>query len=194
MRLRSPERVLIFFVFLSFGAHGIVLLFPIIINHSYSSSSEISVFLYEPMKKGKPLTQNKLRKESILKKDVREIPEPQVSEEGRFMKEESGPSEIGTGSFQESEGNISFDEFYELLKKIEKNKFYPREALREMIEGDVILSFEVSENGSVKELMIEKGSGNIYLDRAAIDCVKRSEPLPYVSHRVEVLLRYRIKR
>lgn len=105
----------------------------------------------------------------------------------------SGDSEYGEGAGDNEyvKGGGIPDE---LLKKIERNKFYPQEALRNMIEGDVILSFDVSENGYVKELRVDGSSGSIYLDRAAIECIKKSQPLPPVSHRVELILRYRIKK
>jgi len=192
LKKKIGGRTLFFFLFLSLFLHASILLLPLFEDSSDRKNSEISVLVYNPSKSRKDGNVTRLRKNTFLnegkesiKKEhssVDEETKSNFSEEDETFSENSG-EEVKDGGIPD-----------ELLKKIERNKFYPQEALREMVEGEVVLSFEVSEKGNVKELRIEKTSGNIFLDRAAIECVKRSQPLPPVSDRVEIVLRYIIKK
>lgn len=178
------KRTIIFFLFLSLSFHGLLFLLPIYKNPSSKHASEIGVFLYKHFPSKKTTKAKKV--ENKFFKEEKEVLKGQndlVDENSMGLHNEIG------GDLSEEVGIPD-----ELLRKIERNKFYPEQALREMIEGDVLLSFEVSEKGDVRELRVEKSSGSIYLDRAALDCVKRSQPLPPVPKRVEVLLRYRIRK
>jgi TonB family protein len=213
MKGKRTNKILILSLFLSIFLHASILFLPFFKNYFTAENSEISVLIYTPSKGGEDKKITKSGK-NAFSKERRESPEKETSsiEEGwngdfseenkesfqggnEFVKGDgfSGDSEDGEGAGDSEyvEGGGIPDE---LLKKIERNKFYPQEALRNMIEGDVILSFDVSENGYVKELRVEGSSGSIYLDRAAIECIKKSQPLPPVSHRVELILRYRIKK
>jgi TonB family protein len=204
MKGKRPNKILILSLFLSIFLHAFILFLPFFKNYFTAENSEISVLIYTPSKSGEDKKITKSGK-NAFSKERRESPEKETSsiEEGwnGDFSEENKESFQGGNEFVKGDG-FSGDSEYgkgggipdELLKKVERNKFYPREALRNMIEGDVILSFDVSENGYVKELRVEGSSGSIYLDRAAIECIKKSQPLPPVSHRVTLILRYRIKK
>jgi TonB family protein len=208
-----PGKKIIFFLFLSLSLHGFILLIPLYKGSFYNGSSEISVLILNPSNGVNAQKVKKSQKNTFLDEGKESIKKEYSSiDDGakRNFSEESEESSQGGNEFVKGDG-FSGDSEYgegagdseyvkgggipdELLKKIERNKFYPQEALRNMIEGDVILSFDVSENGYVKELRVEGSSGSIYLDRAAIECIKKSQPLPPVFHRVELILRYRIKK
>lgn len=50
---------------------------------------------------------------------------------------------------------------------------YPQEALRMGVGGTVRINVTVAADGSVDRLVLAEGSGNRYLDRAALDTVRR---------------------
>lgn len=59
---------------------------------------------------------------------------------------------------------------------IERHKIYPQEAGR--ATGRVVLRVRVDRQGYVRYYAVERGSGNAYLDRAAIEMVRRANPVP----------------
>lgn len=59
-----------------------------------------------------------------------------------------------------------------LKRLIESNKHYPRRAKRMGREGEVMVSFLVLADGTIKQLDIQKASGSSALDKAALDAVK----------------------
>ena len=59
---------------------------------------------------------------------------------------------------------------------IERHKIYPMEAGR--ATGRVVLRVRVDRQGYVRYYAVERGSGNPHLDRAAIEMVRRANPVP----------------
>ncbi len=59
---------------------------------------------------------------------------------------------------------------------IEKHHIYPQEAGR--ATGRVVMRVRVDRQGYVRYYAVERGSGNVYLDRAAIEMVRRANPMP----------------
>ncbi len=49
---------------------------------------------------------------------------------------------------------------------------YPRQAVRQQLEGVVLLRLEISRTGQVTEVKLQQSSGHRILDQAAIDAVK----------------------
>ncbi|HID80991.1 MAG TPA: energy transducer TonB [Chromatiales bacterium] len=60
----------------------------------------------------------------------------------------------------------------QLKMLIESNKRYPRRAIRMGREGEVLVSFLVLADGTIKQLDIKNGSGSSVLDKAAMDAVQ----------------------
>lgn len=71
-----------------------------------------------------------------------------------------------------------------------RHKYYPQQARRARAEGTVRLYIAVNREGQVLSASISQSSGNTALDRAAIDMVRRAEPLPAMS---EGMLRTRLE-
>jgi protein TonB len=67
-----------------------------------------------------------------------------------------------------------------LNRAFEQNKHYPRRARRMHRQGLVKVSFTIEQSGKINNIHIEKSSGSIILDKAAIRTVKRIDgQLPF---------------
>ena len=73
------------------------------------------------------------------------------------------------------------DYYAKLAAKLASNKRYPRASRRRGEEGVVTISFVAHPNGDAKQIKVTGSSGSRRLDKAAIDMVKRSQPLPAFS-------------
>ncbi len=62
--------------------------------------------------------------------------------------------------------------------RIENKKRYPSEARKKQVEGKATVRFIITREGELKELKISRSARNIYLDRAAIEAVKKAAPFP----------------
>ena len=60
----------------------------------------------------------------------------------------------------------------ELLKYIQENLIYPKQALKKQIQGRSICQFIVEKDGSISHIQVVRSSGNKSLDRAAIRVIK----------------------
>lgn len=65
-----------------------------------------------------------------------------------------------------------------IASKLRRALRYPREAKRQGIRGDVVVSFVVAGIGGVGNIRIAKSSGFPVLDEAAKDAVRRAAPFP----------------
>jgi len=65
-----------------------------------------------------------------------------------------------------------------LFKRLAKFKRYPEGAKRRGIEGTIKVKFTVNTLGKVLNVVLITSSGNESLDKAAIELIKRAEPLP----------------
>ncbi|NTU42118.1 MAG: energy transducer TonB [Nitrospirales bacterium] len=109
----------------------------------------------------------------------------------------AGASRAGSGDSPSGNGG----EGIETLKKkyhrehftyirdlVMKNLSYPLMARRMGWEGKVIISFVVSEDGSVKNITIQESSGHGILDKNAVETVKRACPLPKPPVKAELVI------
>ncbi len=77
--------------------------------------------------------------------------------------------------------------FAYIKERIEKEFVYPRIARRRGMEGKVIVSFVICEDGTVHDVKIVESSGHKILDDNAIACVKRAAPFPPPPARAELV-------
>lgn len=63
---------------------------------------------------------------------------------------------------------------------IGKNKVYPDEAKRNHVEGDAVVRVRINRQGRILYYVIEKSSGNAFIDRAVMNMVRISDPVPAV--------------
>jgi TonB family protein len=63
---------------------------------------------------------------------------------------------------------------------IDRHKIYPADALRQGLQGRVVVRLRVTRTGSVVMKSIERSSGHRALDQAVLETVTRSAPMPAV--------------
>jgi len=84
-----------------------------------------------------------------------------------------------------------------IRKRLQQNIFYPFQAKMLGIEGNVIITFQVKENGEVSGFKILSPSRHNVLNDAAFKIVKKSTPFPLppegFSHDIQVPLTFRIR-
>lgn len=101
----------------------------------------------------------------------------------------SGPGSDADGSLSPTPPSV----LALIRTKIDRNKVYPHQAENEGVEGRVGLSFEIGEDGSVKNLRITKSSGHALLDQAALTAVRKSAPLPYIARPMGLTLDFKLE-
>lgn len=63
---------------------------------------------------------------------------------------------------------------------IQKFKLYPESARADGMEGDAIVRIRIDRRGNIRYSILEEGTGYEELDRAALDMVRRANPVPAV--------------
>ncbi|SMO48521.1 outer membrane transport energization protein TonB [Balnearium lithotrophicum] len=85
----------------------------------------------------------------------------------------------------------------EVLKRIEKHKYYPYIARLNEEEGKVKIQITIGKNGQLKKFKILESSGYIHLDRAAVKTVKRASPFPKPPSKreetINVIINFRLE-
>lgn len=69
---------------------------------------------------------------------------------------------------------------------IKKKIVYPPEAQKKHLEGSLVISFQVNEDGSLADLLISKSSGHQILDEAAENAVIESAPFSTQNQKVKL--------
>jgi periplasmic protein TonB len=67
-----------------------------------------------------------------------------------------------------------------LLRHIAKFQRYPKSAERQRLQGTVQAVFSVSRDGRLLDAWVKTSSGEAELDKAAIDTIRRAQPLPVI--------------
>jgi|GEM_PF-2299536 len=86
--------------------------------------------------------------------------------------------------------NASSHDLDLVRRHLERFKFYPEDARRRGIGGDVDIGFRLTRGGSVTQVKIDASSGYALLDRAAKAIVVRAVPFPVDKGRYRVRLRF----
>lgn len=68
--------------------------------------------------------------------------------------------------------------FSKLLAWLDRHKHYPRTARQNRVEGVVHLHFVMDRSGKVLNFRLEQSAGAEILDAAALDMIRRADPLP----------------
>jgi protein TonB len=80
------------------------------------------------------------------------------------------------------------------LKKLnDRQQYYPREAIAQGLQGEVLVLVIIDENGNITAARVEESSGHKILDEAALRNVRSIRSLPADAPREAVLpLRFRL--
>src|SRR3546814_7997633 len=66
----------------------------------------------------------------------------------------------------------------ELFAHVLKYRYYPDEARPERLQGIVRIQFAMTRDGRVMSAWVQQGSGYRQLDEAALEAIRRAQPLP----------------
>ncbi len=103
---------------------------------------------------------------------------------GGIPKSDRMPHEL-----EQSAENQYIKEHFDYINKIIRiNISYPYKARKMSMEGDVIISFLVCLDGSVKDIKINKSSGFLTLDNNAEKAVRKASPFPPPPVEVRIVI------
>ena len=89
-----------------------------------------------------------------------------------------GTSVVGNGSAKETEMMTRYQQLISLW--IKKFQIYPNDARAQEIQGETVIRIRIDRQGNILYYILEHSTGFQVLDRAAIDMVKRANPVPAV--------------
>ncbi|MBX7149020.1 energy transducer TonB [bacterium] len=111
---------------------------------------------------------------------------PQALPTGGEKKGNAGESKVSSGS-----GNP--DVLSAIRSRILKYKIYPPMALRQELQGTVVVSFNITQAGEVFGLKVLSSSGHALLDEGALQTVKKAAPFPYYPDTINLGMKYEIE-
>jgi protein TonB len=65
---------------------------------------------------------------------------------------------------------------------VQKFKIYPEEAKSKELSGETVVRIRIDRGGNVRYYVLERSTGYPVLDRAAIDMIRRANPVPAVPN------------
>lgn len=112
-----------------------------------------------------------------------DMPVPGAPGQGRGL---GGAAGLGTGAAGSGHGAIGDgpidgpgDDYLERLRRwLNKYKHYPEEAQKQKQRGQLVVSFTILRDGTVKVPRIERSSGFPLLDEAALQMLRNASPVP----------------
>lgn len=87
---------------------------------------------------------------------------------------------LGNSTAKEAELMSRYEQLISMW--IEKFKLYPDEARARGMQGETIVRIRIDRKGNIRYYLLERSTGYQVLDRAAIDMVKRANPVPAVPN------------
>jgi len=123
-------------------------------------------------------------------------PSPLAGEGGPATKSSAGDGEGGAGGSGEGVGSGTGPgdpRLVTIWKKINRAKYYPEIARRQGVEGAPKVAFSISEDGKVGGVKVVESSGNEILDKAAVEAIQNSTPLPFYPQPITIAVRYSLK-
>ena len=87
---------------------------------------------------------------------------------------------LGNSSAKEAEMMSRYEQLISLW--IEKFKLYPDEARSQGMQGETVVRIRIDRQGTIRYYILERSTGFQLLDKAAIDMVKRANPVPAVPN------------
>ena len=166
---------------------------PLITRLNFHQQPSVSA---EPVQKPVVIKPIKKQSDSIAKPDIKqEVKEPEVEKvEQKLI--QSKPLSQGQLSEKKAAMLTKKREVYmqQLLAHIENQKYYPRSARSRGIEGNVLVSFELLADGSIKSLQVS--GGRSILQNATKQAIQNAIPLPLppleltVPRKIEFSIQY----
>jgi len=132
----------------------------------------------EQVQKSVAIKPIKKQSDPIAKPDIKqEVKEPEIEKVEQELIQ-SKPQSQGQLSEKKLAIRTKKSEVYmqQLLAHIESRKYYPRSARSRGVEGNVLVSFELLADGSIKSLQVS--GGRSVLQNATKQAIQNSIPLP----------------
>ncbi|MBU1656595.1 MAG: energy transducer TonB [Candidatus Omnitrophica bacterium] len=186
------DKIIAIAFFIALGVHGFILAFPEELLNFFDKKLvenellvEIEIEKPRLLPKIDMIGEEKKLKKTDIAKEIK--PQPEVEDEikDEIIKEEKqiGEEKIKTTDPQNEE---MFRYKDAIKQRIESYRRYPRSARRHKIEGIAILTFMVSEKGTVSSINVVRSSGYNILDIEAAATVKRASPFPAIPSGIEL--------
>lgn len=175
--------------------HALLFLFrePILKNQSASAKDTIALCLQtasienetidekpDPPRPEKPVKPEPLpkkkppKKKKSAKPQRKPVAEEQVSAQKSAQKNESTSETVTSGTTA-----LRMNTYLSMLRsRIERNKYYPRFSKRQNHQGTSTVKLVIAADGRLLNMYLHKKSGFTMLDNAALDAVRKSQPLP----------------
>lgn len=108
-----------------------------------------------------------------------EVPESIAASEAIESVQPAPPARATANSLPGNPGDVR-DYLAAVMRQLNRYKTYPRALKKARIEGTVVIQFTIDHDGQLLASAVQQGSGQVELDRAALDMLARANPLPAI--------------
>jgi TonB family protein len=143
-----------------------------------------SMAIRDDMSSGNP---DNMEEENRREDEIKEDNKQPVEETGRTGEEKSVHNETEQGLTENTSGSGIVDYSPDFSKN--KKPVYPLAAKRMRQQGSVTLKITANGTGSIISITIEKSSGYVLLDNAALEAVKKWDFAPVVRYGKPTIIR-----
>jgi protein TonB len=161
----------------------------VVVSNPSPKAAQLNSGEDKPLKADQP--QSKPVENDVLKPDVEEEPLPDILPTLRRLQwqaeiEPQAPAQeqrefANSGASTPIPGGGNPSNFIDAVyRHLERYRRYPKEASETGISGVVYLSFRMSRDGSVRNINVVRSSGHVVLDEAAVETIRRAQPLPRI--------------
>lgn len=131
-----------------------------------------------PVPKKKNSSVPSKKKKPPRNKKANEQMKPAVTEQEVVHHETGQTSDVSNSPSPSARASVISSYLSVIRSKIEHNKYYPRFSKRQHQEGTSIIKLLIAPDGTVLKITLVSSSGHKTLDKAALDAVRKSVPLP----------------
>lgn len=123
--------------------------------------------------------------EAMIEKAAMDVAAPKASENNeirQYVREVSVPKPKKSGGAKDGARDAEIMSRYTQLISlwIQKFKVYPEEARLQGLKGSTVVRIRIDRRGTINYYALERSTGIILLDQAAIDMIRRANPVPAV--------------
>ena len=127
-----------------------------------------------PVKPEPPPKKKPLKRKRPAEAPKKQVSEPQVPPQSSVAKNQRNSEFVTSGTTA-----LRMNTYLSMVRsRIERNKYYPRYSKKMNHQGTSTVKMIIASDGSVLNITIASSSGYTTLDKAALDAVKNTIPLP----------------
>jgi protein TonB len=154
----------------------------------------------EPEPEPEPKPEPPKKPEKPVKKPKKAAPRKAPAKPVAGTAEKEPPSGDGTpktetppAKSKDELNGYSKANFGYILVNVRRNLVYPQKAREEDLEGQVLVSFLIEQDGTVKDVKVTKSSGHGILDEAARSAIYRAAPFPKPPMPAKIVIPFNFK-